>query len=75
MLHAPQKKETKFCEFVMTIISFKCSEMKRTQGDGSNFPDGTVPSGETGDGMTSHELKEAIITMMMRKDEVEDQNK
>ena len=46
----------------------------RTQGDGSHFPDGVLTSGQA-EGMTSRELKEAIIAMMMKKDEVEEQSK
>lgn len=47
----------------------------RTQGDGSNFPDGVVPSPVTQDGMSSRELKEAIMTMMKRKDEIDEHNR
>lgn len=49
-------------------LSFK--ESHRTDGDGGN-----VSEHIKGDRMSTEELKKAVVTMMLRKDEVEEQNK
>ncbi|XP_046847368.1 uncharacterized protein LOC124459016 isoform X1 [Xenia sp. Carnegie-2017] len=54
------------------INDYSGSSLVRTMGDGCMNPSEEYPSGKE---MTSEELKQAIVSMMLRKDEVEERNR
>ncbi|KAH3871255.1 hypothetical protein DPMN_034450 [Dreissena polymorpha] len=56
--------------FALQRAQFSISESRRTQGDGGNVTDNSQA-----DRMSTEELKKAVVSMMLRKDEVEEQNK
>ncbi|XP_067931855.1 sorting nexin-29-like [Watersipora subatra] len=54
------------------VAKARSASFMRTQGDGSSLPEEQPRTGET---MSNGELRQATVTMMLKKDEVEEQYK
>ncbi|XP_053392821.1 sorting nexin-29-like isoform X2 [Mercenaria mercenaria] len=69
-LSAYNGEDIQSATFALQQAQISFNESHRTQGDGGNVSD-DIHS----DRMSTEELKKAVVSMMLRKDEVEEQNK
>lgn len=69
-LSAYNGEDIQSATFALQQAQISYSESHRTQGDGGN-----VTEDIHSDRMSTDELKKAVVSMMLRKDEVEEQNK